>query len=102
MAIGSRSQSARTYLEKHFDVFSSCSLEELIAHGLRALRDTLPNEVELTVKVNIEFACDLISNFKNESYIKLEPISSPSSAVSHLQAQYFMRKMNAVVQNFVT
>ncbi|XP_065225079.1 proteasome subunit alpha type-1 [Planococcus citri] len=50
MAIGSRSQSARTYLEKHLDVFPSCSIEELIAHGLRALRDTLPNEVELTTK----------------------------------------------------
>lgn len=52
MAIGSRSQSARTYLEKHLDVFPNCTTDELIAHGLRALRDTLPNEVELTVKVN--------------------------------------------------
>ena len=26
-------------------------LEELIKHGLRALRDTLPSEVELTTKV---------------------------------------------------
>lgn len=50
MAIGSRSQSARTYLEKHMDVFPSCATEDLIAHGLRALRDTLPNEVELTTK----------------------------------------------------
>lgn len=51
MAIGSRSQSARTYLEKHLDVFPNCATEELVAHGLRALRDTLPNEVELTTKV---------------------------------------------------
>lgn len=51
MAIGSRSQSARTYLEKHLDIFPNCATEELVAHGLRALRDTLPNEVELTVKV---------------------------------------------------
>ena len=27
--------------------------EALIAHGLRALRDTLPNEVELTNKVSV-------------------------------------------------
>ena len=27
------------------------NLEELIKHGLRALRDTLPNEVDLTTKV---------------------------------------------------
>lgn len=50
MAIGSRSQSARTYLEKHLDEFLSSSTEELIKHGLRALRDTLPNEVELNTK----------------------------------------------------
>lgn len=50
MAIGSRSQSARTYLEKHLEEFISSDEEELIKHGLRALRDTLPNEVELTVK----------------------------------------------------
>lgn len=55
MAIGSRSQSARTYLEKHLDVFPNCSTEELVAHGLRALRDTLPNEVELTTKVTTSF-----------------------------------------------
>ncbi|XP_018335367.1 proteasome subunit alpha type-1 [Agrilus planipennis] len=55
MAIGARSQSARTYLEKHLDQLSSSSLEELIKHGLRALRDTLPNEVELSVK-NVSIA----------------------------------------------
>jgi len=52
MAIGARSQSARTYLEKHLDEFGGASYEDLVRHGLRALRDTLPNEVELTSKVN--------------------------------------------------
>lgn len=52
MAIGSRSQSARTYLEKHLNEFLSCDLDELVKHGLRALRDTLPNEVDLSIKVN--------------------------------------------------
>jgi len=50
MAIGARSQSARTYLEKHLNEFPECSNEDLVRHGLRALRDTLPNEVELTSK----------------------------------------------------
>jgi len=50
MAIGARSQSARTYLEKHLDTFPECTLEELVKHGLRALRDTLPSEIELTQK----------------------------------------------------
>lgn len=52
MAIGSRSQSARTYLEKNLDKFPDCEVDELIKHGLRALRDTLPNEVELSTKVS--------------------------------------------------
>merc|ERR1712226_437384 len=48
MAIGARSQSARTYLEKHLEKFATCDLDELVKHGLRALRDTLPNEVDLS------------------------------------------------------
>jgi len=50
MAIGARSQSARTYLERHLDSFPSCGLEELVAHALRALRETLPTESDLTNK----------------------------------------------------
>lgn len=53
MAIGARSQSARTYLEKHLDDFLESDLEQLVLHGLRALRDTLPNEVNLNNKVRI-------------------------------------------------
>ena len=53
MAIGARSQSARTYLEKNFDEFLTADLEKLVAHGLRALRDTLPNEVDLSNKVRL-------------------------------------------------
>lgn len=55
MAIGSRSQSARTYLEKRLNEFLTCDLDELVKHGLRALRDTLPNEVDLSVK-NVSIA----------------------------------------------
>jgi len=50
MAIGARSQSARTYLEKHLDTFADSGTGELVAHALRALRDTLPAEMELTNK----------------------------------------------------
>lgn len=39
-AIGARSQSARTYLEKKYESFPDCSLEELIKHALLALRET--------------------------------------------------------------
>jgi len=50
MAIGARSQSARTYLERKLDELADVTREELIRHALRALRDTLPNDVELTNK----------------------------------------------------
>lgn len=55
MSIGSRSQSARTYLEKHLNTFPDCSKDELIVHGLNALQDTLPAEVEMSVK-NVSIA----------------------------------------------
>lgn len=50
MAIGARSQSARTYLEKHLDEFKTVNLNELVKHGLLALRECLPNDMELSNK----------------------------------------------------
>jgi len=56
MAIGSRSQTSRTYLEKEFDNFSSCSLDDLIKHGLKALAASLSGDSELDSKsVSIAF-----------------------------------------------
>lgn len=49
-AIGARSQMARTYLEKNADKFADCGREELIKHGLRALKETLVQDRELTVE----------------------------------------------------
>lgn len=66
MSIGARSQSAKTYLEKHYTEFPDClwhpfqeslvlisffpgSLEELITHGLHSLRETLQQDKELTI-----------------------------------------------------
>ncbi|KAI0698893.1 20S proteasome subunit [Cytidiella melzeri] len=49
MSIGARSQSAKTYLEKHFESFMDCELEDLIRHGLHALRETLQQDKELTI-----------------------------------------------------
>ncbi|KZZ96539.1 Proteasome, subunit alpha/beta [Moelleriella libera RCEF 2490] len=49
-AIGARSQMARTYLERHIDAFADCSREELVKHGLRALRESLVQDKELTVE----------------------------------------------------
>lgn len=55
MAIGSRSQSARTYLEKNFETFPNTNLNELIKHGLLALRECLSNDLELSQK-NVSLA----------------------------------------------
>ena len=38
MAIGARSQSARTYFERNYESFPDASVDELIAHALRALQ----------------------------------------------------------------
>ncbi|EPY34301.1 20S proteasome subunit alpha 6 [Strigomonas culicis] len=48
-AMGVRSQSARTYLEKHFTTLTSISLEELITHALKALASATPENVNLNV-----------------------------------------------------
>ena len=42
MSIGSRSQSARTYLEKVLAELDGADRANLIKHGLIALRETLP------------------------------------------------------------
>ena len=48
-AIGARSQMARTYLERHLDEFAGSSRDELIKHGLRALKESLSQDKELTI-----------------------------------------------------
>jgi len=40
-AIGARSQSAKTYLERHYQQFANLSKEDLIKHALKSLRETL-------------------------------------------------------------
>lgn len=48
-AIGARSQMARTYLERHLEKFADCDRDELIKHGLLALKESLAQDKELTV-----------------------------------------------------
>ena len=49
-AIGARSQMARTYLERHLDALAGCGRDALIEHGLRALKESLSQDRELTVE----------------------------------------------------
>lgn len=45
-AIGSRSQSSRTYIERNVDALPDATLDQLIQHGLKALRESLPTGSE--------------------------------------------------------
>lgn len=49
-AIGGRSQMARTYLERHLDEFADADRNQLIRHGLMALKESLGQDRELTVE----------------------------------------------------
>ncbi|MCJ1445386.1 MAG: hypothetical protein MMC23_005891 [Stictis urceolatum] len=49
-AIGGRSQMARTYLERHLEKFMDADRDELVRHGLLALRESLGQDKELTVE----------------------------------------------------
>lgn len=48
-AIGARSQMARTYLERNLDAFAQASRADLISHALKALKDSLGQDKELTI-----------------------------------------------------
>ena len=63
-AIGGRSQSARTYLEKHFETFKDCSDNELVLHGLRALTKCLEQDGHLTAENVSVGVCSIESRWK--------------------------------------
>jgi len=50
MAIGGRSTSAKTYLERHFDKIADCDANALIQHALEAMNATTSSDAALTVK----------------------------------------------------
>lgn len=50
MAIGSRSQTSRTYLEREYENFANASLDDLIKHALKALAASLSGDTELDNK----------------------------------------------------
>ncbi|POS87884.1 putative proteasome subunit alpha type-1 [Erysiphe pulchra] len=49
-AIGARSQMARTYLERNVESFADCNREDLIKHGLQALKESLTQDKELAIE----------------------------------------------------
>jgi len=63
-AIGARSQMARTYLERNLDEFEDCSKDDLIKHSLRALKESLSQDKELTIDNTSLGISGLEENFK--------------------------------------
>lgn len=87
VAIGARSQSAKTYFEKFYADFQDCDEKALIKHALLALRSTTGDNVDLNSKntsISIVSA-DGYKIFDNEAteplleLIKNEPKTTPPS-----------------------
>lgn len=58
MSIGSRSQSARTYLERNISSKGRdfvCTKDELICHGIQAIRGSLPNDEDSESPLLVNF-----------------------------------------------
>ena len=53
-AIGAKSQSARTYLEKNLKEFEGCGVDGLVEHGLRAIKSGYRDEKEEMSEMNVE------------------------------------------------
>ena len=76
-SIGSRAQSARTYLERRYAEFADASLDELIRHGLVALRDTLQQGTGLDNKncsiavVGIDRPFEIIEGSSLDPYLSM-------------------------------
>ncbi|OCK84595.1 N-terminal nucleophile aminohydrolase [Lepidopterella palustris CBS 459.81] len=62
--IGARSQMARTYLERNLDEFEGASREELVKHALRALKESLSQDKELTIDNTSVGVAGVGENFK--------------------------------------
>lgn len=67
MAIGGRSTSAKTYLEKHFETFPTASEAELVQHAVEALNKTMASDQSLSTKNCTVAVVSTTSNYKEVS-----------------------------------
>ncbi|ALC39205.1 Pros35 [Drosophila busckii] len=94
MTIGSRSQSSRTYLERHLPTFSTSSKDDIICHGIQAIRSSLPNDElsskdELGSQLNITVAIvgkdqpfKILSDEENVYYLNMATKQGASNLTS--------------------
>lgn len=75
-AIGARSQSARTYLEKKYEEFPNASKGQMVKHALLALRETLSKSDDPLSSENVSLAVvgedqqfELITGAKLQDFI---------------------------------
>mmetsp|Transcript_24266 Transcript_24266/g.45878 ORF Transcript_24266/g.45878 Transcript_24266/m.45878 type:complete len:266 (-) Transcript_24266:187-984(-) len=74
MAIGGRSTSAKTYLEKHFADFEGASIDALLKHGLEAMNKTTSSDQSLTTKNTAVAVIDAQGKYKELSSDELQVI----------------------------
>jgi len=68
IAIGARSQSAKTYLEKNYQTFDDCDEKTLIKHALTALQSTTGDNSELTSQnTSVSIFFSFLSRSSNNS-----------------------------------
>ncbi len=83
MAIGSRSQTSRTYLEREYKNFSNCSKDELIKHTVKALAVSLAGDSELDCKsvsvsvIGVDCAFHTIEGAELQKYIDVIEVDGP-------------------------
>jgi len=76
MAIGSRSQSARTYLERNMESFETCGRDELICHGIQAIRGSLGHGDTENLTINVAIVgkgepFKIFTDAENQTYLNM-------------------------------
>nr|XP_016998460.2 proteasome subunit alpha type-1 [Drosophila takahashii] len=82
MAIGSRSQSARTYLERNMESFEGCGKDELICHGIQAIRGSLGHDNTENLSINVaivgkDLPFKIFTDAENQSYLNMVKVLEP-------------------------
>jgi len=90
-AIGAKCQSAKTYLENKFETFPESSLDELIKHGLHALRETLTRKKSERDK-------DPDSLDINNTVVSIVGKDTPFTILTQKELQPYIDSMDTKVQ----
>ncbi|KAH8373681.1 hypothetical protein KR093_003281, partial [Drosophila rubida] len=74
MAIGARSQGARTYLMQNQNSFATSSKSEIICHGINALKATIPVDTKLDLSIAIVGEDQPFKVLSNEECLEYQDI----------------------------